>query len=78
MCAPPLTTIEVFPRGIGAEAGRLLLRRLEGVGETAINQRLSPVLVVRGSTGPASEADLSAAAEGQSGPSSIKIGSDLR
>jgi DNA-binding LacI/PurR family transcriptional regulator len=66
MCAPPLTTIEVFPRGIGAEAGRLLLRRLGGVGEMAINQRLSPVLLVRGSTGPASEADCRGATDGQS------------
>lgn len=58
MCAPPLTTIEVFPRGIGAEAGRLLLRRLGGGGGTAINQRLSPVLLARGSTGPAPRREL--------------------
>ena len=58
MCAPPLTTVEVFPRGIGAEAGRLLLRRLAGVGETAINQRLTPLLLARGTTGPAPEPQL--------------------
>ena len=58
MCAPPLTTVEVFPRGIGAEAGQLLLRRLKGAGEMAINQRLAPVLLARGSTGPGPELQL--------------------
>jgi len=53
MCTPPLTTVEVFPRSIGAEAGRLLLRRIEGAEETVMKPRLAPELLVSSSTGPA-------------------------
>jgi len=48
---PPLTTVEVYPRGLGAETGRLLLRRLEGQSGSVVNQRLAPKLIVRRSTG---------------------------
>ncbi len=48
---PPLTTIEAYPRGVGAETGRLLLRRLHDEPSATINQRLLPKLIVRRSTG---------------------------
>ncbi len=48
---PALTTVEVYPRGLGVETGRLLLRRLKGESGSATNQRLTPKLIVRKSTG---------------------------
>jgi len=54
---PPLTTVEVYPRGLGAETGRLLLRRLEGQSGAAVNQRLAPKLIVRQSTGAVAPAN---------------------
>ena len=51
---PPLTTVAIPQREIGAEAARLLLERLEGDGAAPAERRLLPTtLVVRGSTAPA-------------------------
>ena len=50
---PPLTTVSIPQRDIGAEAAALLLARLDGEGPGEPEQRLLPTrLVVRGSTAP--------------------------
>lgn len=51
--APPLTTVAIPRREIGAAAARLLLERLTGTGTAAAERRLLPTrLVVRASTAP--------------------------
>lgn len=50
--APPLTTVHIPHRLIGAEAARLLLEAIAGPGTPAREVRLAPRLVVRGSTAP--------------------------
>lgn len=52
--APPLTTIRVPHRMMGAEAARLLLEAIANPGTPAREIRLAPELVVRGSTAPPS------------------------
>ncbi|KMO72227.1 LacI family transcriptional regulator [Mycolicibacterium chubuense] len=50
---PPLTTVHMPLREIGAEAARLLLRGIEAGEQDAATLTLPVSLVVRGSTGPA-------------------------
>jgi LacI family transcriptional regulator len=49
---PPLTTVHMPLREIGAEAARLLLRGIEVGAQEAVTLTLPVSLVVRGSTGP--------------------------
>lgn len=51
--SPPLTTVRVPQREVGAEAARLLVRWLAEGSAEAGTRRLPVELVVRGSTGPA-------------------------
>src|SRR3954449_5903703 len=48
---PPLTTVRIPHREIGAAAAEILLERLGGEGATAPQIRLAPTFVPRGSTG---------------------------
>ena len=50
---PPLTTVHMPLREIGAEAARLLLHGIQSGGQEAATLTLPVSLVVRGSTGPA-------------------------
>jgi LacI family transcriptional regulator len=50
---PPLTTVDADARTIGAHAARLTLSRLTGQQEPPLPEETHPLLVVRGSTGPA-------------------------
>lgn len=50
---PPLTTVHMPLREIGAEAARLLLRGIEAGAQEGATLTLPVTLVVRGSTGPA-------------------------
>lgn len=52
---PPLTTVHMPLREIGAEAARLLLHGIEAGEQEAATLTLPVSLVVRGSTGPASD-----------------------
>jgi LacI family transcriptional regulator len=51
--SPPLTTVRMPLREIGAEAARLLLRGIEAGEQEAATLTLPVSLVARGSTGPA-------------------------
>ena len=53
---PPLTTVHMPLREIGAEAARLLLRGIDAGEQEAVTLTLPVSLVVRGSTGPARSA----------------------
>jgi LacI family transcriptional regulator len=50
---PPLTTVHMPLRDIGAEAARLLLRGIEAGEQEGVTLTLPVSLVIRGSTGPA-------------------------
>jgi len=50
MVAPPLTTVRIQHHQIGAEAARLLLRKLDQPGSDALDVVLQPELVIRAST----------------------------
>lgn len=54
---PPLTTVHMPLREIGAEAARLLLRGIESGEQDGATLTLPVSLVVRGSTGPAKRAE---------------------
>src|SRR4029079_13651356 len=53
---PPLTTVHQPVRGKGEAAVRLLLSVMEGGHATPVHRRLETRLVIRSSTGPASQA----------------------
>ncbi len=53
---PPLTTVEVYPRSIGANAAARLLRRLDGDESHPEISRLAPRLIARQSSPPLSGA----------------------
>jgi LacI family transcriptional regulator len=50
LVSPPLTTIKVEHRQMGAEAAHLLLRRIADRGSAMVDIVLRPTLIVRAST----------------------------
>jgi LacI family transcriptional regulator len=53
LVSPPLTTVKVDHRQMGAEAAHLLLRRIANTNVPVVDLVLRPTLVVRASTSPA-------------------------
>jgi LacI family transcriptional regulator, gluconate utilization system Gnt-I transcriptional repressor len=51
IAVPPLTTINPFPREIGAKAAALILDVLDGRQDTAARIAISPELLIRQSSG---------------------------